>query len=63
MNKRIRFPLFILAYVTSFLLIFDIDISEERLLMIPQKQPFGMIDNELKSKNLIYGKVIFLRLV
>ena len=62
MNKRIRFPLFILVYVTSFLLIFNIDISEERLLMIPQKQPSDMIDNELKSKNLIYGKVIFFKI-
>ena len=62
MNKRIRFPLFILVYVTSFLLIFNINISEERLLMLPQKQPSGMIDNELKSKNLIYGKVIFFKI-
>ena len=59
MNKRIGFPLFILVYVTSFLLIFSIDISEERLLMIPQKQASVMIDNELKIRNQMYGKVIF----
>ena len=62
MNKRICFPLFILVYVTSFLLTFNIDISEERLLMIPQKQASDMIDNELKSKNLIYSKVIFFKI-
>ena len=59
MNKRIGFPLLILVYVTSFLLIFSIDISEERLLMIPQKQASVMIDNELKIRNQMYGKVIF----
>ena len=59
MNKQICFPLFILVYVTSFFLIFNVDISEERLLMIPQKQASDMFDNAFKIRNLMYGKVIF----
>ena len=63
MNKRICLPLFILVYVTSFLLIFNVDTSEERLLMIPQKQASDIIHNELNYRNLNNGKVILLKLV
>ena len=57
MTKTFGILFFILIYEASFLLIFNVHYSEERLLMIPRKQLSGPVNDKFNVAVKQYGQV------
>ena len=61
MNNMLCILFFFLIYEATFLLIFNVNYSEERLLMIPRKQYSGSIHDNFNIENKVYGQVKYLK--